>query len=106
MKQKMIYITDEMHEALKDESNASQLIEKLLREHYLFKKPESNKAEEIKKELQMKTEELNKIVIIEKEHEFEEKTKAEKAAKRQADSDYLKARILEEMKRQEACETP
>ena len=59
MKNKMIYISDEIHFKLLKEDNASQLIEKLLREHYRhdISNPENlmdkeNKLEELKREIE------------------------------------------------------
>jgi hypothetical protein len=45
MKQRCISISEDMHEKLKEESNASELIDNLLREHYSYVPPEAlNKA--------------------------------------------------------------
>lgn len=53
MKQKMIYISDELHEALRTEDNASALVGRLLTEHYNFKELKDLSPEEIDKRIQI-----------------------------------------------------
>ena len=68
MKQKTIYISDELFEWLKDEDNASQVIERLLREHHFNKKEKSiyedKDIEQLQKllELEIKKEEIEKQI--------------------------------------------
>jgi hypothetical protein len=63
MKQKMIYISDELYDLLSKELNGSRLIEKLLREHYDLKENKYSKltTEELIKLKQLKEEEARII---------------------------------------------
>jgi len=63
MKQKMIYISDEMFEALKQE-NASALIERLCREHFKSQDTKTMTEEQRQiriKELEIKLEAMKKL---------------------------------------------
>jgi len=71
MKQKMIYISDELHSWLKDEPNVSNLIERLLRENYFNKKKKGLYDD-------LKVEQLEKLYELEVAKEILAKQKEEK----------------------------
>lgn len=54
-----IYLTDELNNLLKNEPNASGLIQRLLKEYYEKSINPKEHAEELKKQIDLKVEELN-----------------------------------------------
>lgn len=97
MKQKMIYISDELFEKLKDEDNASQLIEHTLRDYYKFntkiqKDDIDEKINEISKE---KETELDKLKKIKDDIEKQEKEERESILKADKEKQKLLAYKLE-----------
>jgi L-lactate utilization protein LutC len=62
MAQRYIYLSDELNERLKEEENVSQLIQKLLINHYNLMETPQERLKQVKREIEEKTKEAKQLI--------------------------------------------